>query len=149
MAGDDYYETLGVPRSATKEEIKKTYKKLAKKYHPDLNKDNPESVEKFKKVSEAAAVLTDDQKRSQYDQFGSTDAFRQASGSNFNGFDFGDFFSGMGGGGFEDLFSGIFGGGRGGNGRSTYNNRGSDLRYDLEITICFVAVGRSGRLPER
>ena len=66
----DYYKILGVNKNSTKEEIKKAYKNLAKKHHPDLNKENPESAEKFKEINEAAAVLGDDEKRAQYDQFG-------------------------------------------------------------------------------
>ena len=75
----DYYEILGVKKGASKEEIKKAYKKLAKKYHPDLNKDSG-SADKFKEINEAAAVLGDDSKRKQYDQYGTADGFK--------GFDF-------------------------------------------------------------
>ena len=84
----DYYKTLGVKKESTKEEIKKAYKKLAKKYHPDLNKD-PSAADKFKEINEAASVLADPQKRQQYDQFGTADMGRSAGG--FGGFDFRDF----------------------------------------------------------
>ena len=131
----DYYKTLGVEKDATKAEIKKAYKKLAKKYHPDINKDTG-TAEKFKEINEAASVLGDDQKRQQYDQFG-TDAsqfgngFANADFSDFasfsGGFDFGDifdqFFGGRGSG-----FGDVFGGGRG-------QRRGSDLRVDVEVDL--------------
>ena len=89
MASKDYYSVLGVDKNASEDEIKSAYRKLAKKYHPDLNKDNPEAAEKFKEVNEAYEVLSDKQKRSNYDQFGSAD------GANFS-----DFFGG-GNGGFS------------------------------------------------
>lgn len=84
----DYYEILGVGKDASKEEIKKAYKKLAKKYHPDLNKDDPQAEQKFKELNEAASVLGDEQKRQQYDRFG-VDAFKNGgAGQGFGGFDF-------------------------------------------------------------
>ncbi len=130
----DYYKILGVDKGASKQEIKKAYKKLAKKYHPDLNKDNPKASEKFKEINEAAAVLGDDKKREQYDRFGKTgEGF-----SGFEGFDFSNF--GGFGGGFEDfgdIFDAFFGGSR----RSGRNNRGSDLRYELSITLEEAATG--------
>src|SRR5210317_230919 len=96
----DYYQTLGVSKGSSKEEIKKAYKKLAKKYHPDLNKDNPEAEKKFKEINEAASVLGDEKKRQQYDQFGSDGmkygqggaGFGGGFGSGFDGFDFNDIF---------------------------------------------------------
>jgi len=132
----DYYKTLGVEKTATKEEIKKEYKKLAKKYHPDLNK-NEDAAEKFKEINEAAAVLADDEKRTQYDQHGTTaDQF-----SGFQGFDFSDFVSDIGGSfDFDSIFEGFFGG------RSPFRQRrgprrGDDLRYDMEITLNEAAEG--------
>jgi len=119
----DYYATLGVEKGASKEEIKKAYKKLAKKYHPDLNKDNPQAEQKFKEVSEAASVLGDDQKRQQYDQFGSEANPFGGQGS-----------QGFGGAGFEDIFGDIFGG-FGGGGRRRKPTRGNDLQYELSITL--------------
>ena len=82
----DYYETLGISKDASREEIKKAYKRLAKKYHPDLNKDDPKAEAKFKEINEAASVLGDDSKRANYDRFGTADT------SSFEGFDFRDFF---------------------------------------------------------
>lgn len=136
----DYYSTLGVDKNASKDEIRKAYKKLAKKYHPDLNKDQPDAAEKFKEINEAATVLEDDKKRQQYDQFGETgegfsgyEGFGQGGG--FGGFD--DFFSG-GEFGFDDIFDAFFGGGRR---RSRTRHRGSDLRYELGITLEEAADG--------
>jgi len=120
----DYYDVLGLHKTASKEEIKKAYKKLAKKYHPDLNKD-PSAEQKFKEINEAASVLGDDQKRARFDQFGSTEGFdfSQFGGSgDFSAeFDFGDIF---------DMFFG--GAGRRGRSRS---RRGNDLLFDLTITL--------------
>jgi len=132
----DYYEILGVSKDASSEEIKKAYKKLAKKYHPDLNKD-ADAADKFKEISEAAAVLGDPQKRHQYDQFGKADFgqggfdFRDFASS---GFDFrsifDEIFAGFGGQGFD-----IFGGRRQG------PRRGRDILYDIEITLEEAATG--------
>ena len=130
----DYYKTLGVSKDSTKEEIKKAYKNLAKKYHPDLNKDNPDAEAKFKEVNEAASILADDEKRSKYDQYGTADG-QGFDFSNVRGHDFDSIFEsffGGGGGGFGDVFGG--GGGRG-------PRRGHDLRYDLEISLEEAAKG--------
>ena len=137
----DYYDILGVDKNSTKEEIKKAYKKLAKKYHPDVNKDK-DSEHKFKEINEAAAVLGDDQKRSQYDQFGDADAFKKASGG-FGGFDFGnmgDFASFD----FGDIFDRFFSGG--GFSRSRGPTRGSDIRADVEISLEEAAKGTSKKM---
>jgi len=127
MTKKDYYEILGVNKNASKTEIKKAYKKLALKYHPDRGGD----AEKFKEISEAYAVLSDDNKRSQYDQFGHQ-AFDQRFSQEdiFRGANFGDIFSEIfGGGGFGgDIFDMFFGGQR-------REQRGSDLHYELEITF--------------
>jgi len=127
--GKDYYKILGVEKNASKEEIKKAYKKLAKKYHPDLNKDES-AADKFKEINEAASVLGDSQKRQQYDQFGTADFGQGGMGG---GFDFSDFMKG-GAGDFGDIFDMFFGGG--GRRRSRRGpSRGSDLLYDMEITL--------------
>src|SRR3989338_4779643 len=126
----DYYRILGVEKNATKEEIKKAYKNLAKKSHPDLNKGEG-SAEKFKEINEAAAVLADDEKRSQYDRHGTT---AEQFGQGFQGFDFSDFMRGSDVGlDFDSIFESFFGGSfrQGRRGPA----RGSDLRYDLEITL--------------
>lgn len=133
----DYYKILGVKKEATKEEIKKAYKKLAKKYHPDLNKD-PSAADKFKEVNEAAAVLADPQKRQQYDQFGTAD-FGSGQGG-FGGFDFRDF-AGQGF-DFESIFENLFSGmGFGGRRRGARQGRGRDLLFDLTITLEEAAKG--------
>ncbi|MCW3994885.1 MAG: molecular chaperone DnaJ [Candidatus Bathyarchaeota archaeon] len=131
----DYYEVLGVPKDATKDQIKDAYRKLALQYHPDRNKD-PGAEEKFKEISEAYAVLSDDQKRQQYDQLGHAGFDqRYTSEDIFRGADFETIFRDMG---FGDLFRTFFGGGFGGYQR---NNKGQDIAYDLEITLEEAAKG--------
>lgn len=141
MSKRDYYEVLGVSKTATQDELKKAYRKLARKYHPDLNKDNPEAAEKFKECNEAYSVLSDEQKRAQYDQFG-PEAFENGGmggGSGAGGF---GGFGGFGGSGMEDIFDMFFGGqGRGGRSNNAGPQRGADLRYDMEITFEEAAFG--------
>jgi len=141
----DYYNILGVEKGASKEEIKKAYKKLAKKYHPDLNKDNPEAETKFKEATDAYAILGDENKRKQYDQFGFAGVEGMGGGPGSQGFssafrDFEDIF-----GDFSGIFESFFGGGGGGRGRGGGRRggpaRGSDLRYDLEISFTDAAFG--------
>lgn len=144
----DYYEVLGVSKTATDEELKKAYRKLAKKYHPDANPDNKEEAEKkFKEVNEAYEVLSDKQKRNMYDQFGHSGA--NGYSSDFSGFSGFDGFSG--GAGFSgvdfdlnDIFSSFFGGGSS-RGRSSRNGpvRGRDLKVRIEITFEEAAFGVS------
>ena len=106
MAKRDYYEVLGLSKGASQDEIKRAYRQLAKKYHPDINKE-PGAEEKFKEINEAYDTLSDEQKKARYDQFGFDDPMGGAGGSGFSGF---SGFSG-GFGGFEDIFSSFFGGG--------------------------------------
>jgi len=133
MAKRDYYEVLGVIKSASAEEIKKAYRKLALKHHPDRNKDDKAAEEKFKEASEAYHVLSDKGRRTNYDQFGHA-AFEGAGGrGGFSNFDFSNIFSDIfGSDPFDDFFEG-FGGSRGR--RRSSNFRGADLRYDLSISL--------------
>ena len=129
MAKRDYYEILGVSKSASKDEIKKAYRKLALKYHPDKNKGDKNSEDKFKEASEAYHVLSDDKRKTNYDQFGHA-AFEGGGNQGFGNFDFGSSFSDI----FEDFFGDdVFGGGRRSGRRSS--NRGNDLRYDVSISM--------------
>lgn len=132
----DYYEVLGVSKSATKDEIKSAFRKKAKQYHPDLNKDNPDAAEKFKEAQEAYEVLSDEQKRKMYDQYGHAGVSGSAGGG----------FSGFGGAGFDasdfdfgDIFDNIFGGGFGGFSSSSSSRsratRGSDLLMGVKLTF--------------
>ena len=125
MSEKDYYKILGVDKNASKEEIKKAYKKLAKQYHPDINKE-ADAADKFKKINEAASVLGDDKKRQHYDQFGTT-------AENMGGFSGFNDFSGFGNFDFDDIFDSFFGGG--GFSRRTHVDRGSDIHAQIEITL--------------
>jgi len=128
MAKRDFYDVLGVSKNASPEELKSAYRKLAIKHHPDKNPDDKASEDKFKEAGEAYGILSDAEKKQNYDNFGHA-AFQSGGGGRqsggFGGTDFSDI--------FEDFF-GDFGGGGRSRGRST-NNRGSDLRYDLSITL--------------
>ena len=132
MSQRDYYEVLGVDRQADQKEIKKAYRRLAQKLHPDRNPDDKQAAEKFQQVSAAYEVLSDEGKRAAYDQFGHAGVEGQAGGfgagaGGFSGSGFGDIFG--------DVFGDIFGGGRSGGRSANAPQRGSDLRYDLEITL--------------
>ena len=150
MADKDYYKILGVEKNASSAEIKKAYRKMAMKYHPDHAKDDKAAEEKFKKISEAYAVLSDEEKRKQYDTFGS-DGFNQRYSQEdiFRNFDFGDIFKefGFGGRGFSTGDGGFrfsFGGGGspfGGRGGRQPAPKGSDLVYELPLTLQEVATG--------
>ena len=126
MAKQDYYKTLGIDQNASQDEIKRAYRKMAMKYHPDRNADNPEAEKRFKEVNEANDVLFDEEKRAAYDRFGHS-AFEQGGqgGSGFGGSGFSDI--------FEDMFGDFMGGGSRGDRQAT--SRGSDLRYNMEISI--------------
>lgn len=128
MAKRDYYEVLGVSKSASQDEIKKAYRGLAKKYHPDICKE-PDAEEKFKEVQEAYDVLSDEQKKARYDQYGFEDP-NQGFGSGFGGGAGG--FQGFGG--FEDIFSSFFGGGTRSSSRQR-DNRGADVERSMTITF--------------
>jgi|FaiFalFF_MnMetaG_3_1042247.scaffolds.fasta_scaffold00010_34 molecular chaperone DnaJ len=123
----DYYEILGVSRNATQDEIKRAFWQLAKKYHPDLNPGNKEAEEKFKEINEAYQVLSDPQKRAQYDQFGHS-AFTPEDLSGFRTFRFEDLFREFGFGDIFDIFS-SFGE------RATRRRQGADLKYEIKISL--------------
>ncbi|HWB85873.1 MAG TPA: molecular chaperone DnaJ [Bryobacteraceae bacterium] len=166
----DYYETLGVPKKASADEIRKSYRKLARKYHPDLNPGDKSAEDRFKQVQEAYGVLSDSKKRQMYDQHGfySENGFAGAGpgaagerqpGMDFSGFDFSDFFagagaeagshgrrktSGSGSGGFRDIFSQYFGGQ--GGAQQAEPERGSDLEYVMDIDFWQAIKGTQARL---
>src|SRR5262245_15815554 len=138
MAKKDYYEVLGVNKDASEEDIKKSYRKLAMKWHPDRNPDNPKAEEHFKEAKEAYEILSDGQKRAAYDQFGHAGVDPAAAAGAGGGAGFGGNFADA----FGDIFGDIFGGGRG---RSNVY-RGADLRYNLEITLENAARGTETRI---
>lgn len=130
----DYYEVLGVSKSATTDEIKSAFRKKAKQYHPDLNKDNPDAAEKFKEAQEAYEVLSDDNKRKMYDQYGHAgvsggagSGFSGFGGAGFSDFDFGDI--------FDNIFGGGFGFGGGSTSSRTRATRGSDLLMKVNLSF--------------
>ncbi|TYP54983.1 molecular chaperone DnaJ [Thermosediminibacter litoriperuensis] len=140
MSKKDYYEILGVSREATEDEIKKAYRKLARQYHPDVNK-SPDAAEKFKEINEAYEVLSDPQKRAMYDKFGHAGVDPNAAQGGFSGGGFGDFSDfDFGRDIFGDIFESFFGGGFGET-RKKGPVRGADVRYDLEITLEEAAFG--------
>jgi molecular chaperone DnaJ len=143
MAKRDYYEVLGLSKGASADEIKKAYRKLAIKYHPDKNPGNPEAEEKFKEAAEAYSVLSDDDKRRRYDQFGHEAAGGGFGGGNVNMEDIFSQFSDIFGGGspFESFFGGG-GGSRGGR----QNKRGSNLRIKLKLTLQEVSEGAEKKI---
>ncbi len=152
----DYYGVLGVAREASADEIKKAYRKLALKYHPDKNPGDKKAEEKFKEITEAYAVLSDPEKRQQYDQFGETGFHQRYSQEDiFRDFDVGDIFREFGF-GTDDIFSHLFGGAAGGRGRTTYFRggaaqpvRGQDLIMRLTIPLRQAVQGGERRIEFR
>ena len=140
MAKNDYYQTLGVGREATAAEIKKAYKKLAMKHHPDRNQGDKSSEEKFKELSEAYEVLSDDNKRQTYNQFG-----HEGMDSRFGGAGGGGGFSGSSS-GFNDIFGDVFGDIFGGGGGRSQSRRGSDLEYQIELSLEEAVSGKKVKM---
>lgn len=132
----DYYEVLGVSKTANSDEIKKAYRKLAMQYHPDRNPGNKEAEDKFKEATEAYEILSDAKKRAQYDRFG----FQGVNSDYANsGFDFSSMFGGGGFSDIEDIFSSFFGGGRS---SSSRQRRGRDIRYDITLSLEDAVFGK-------
>ena len=129
MASKDYYEVLGLKKGASDDEIKKAFRKLAIKYHPDKNQGNKEAEDRFKEINEAYQVLSDPQKKAQYDQFGTTDPGAGFGAGGFGGFDFSDM------GGFGDIFDTFFGGGGGSSRRRNGPVKGNDIEYTINLTF--------------
>jgi molecular chaperone DnaJ len=139
MAKQDYYETLGVARDASAEQLKKAYRGLAMQFHPDRNPGDKSAEHKFKEISEAYDVLKDDQKRAAYDRFGHR-AFENGHGGQAGGFDF------AAGGGFADIFEEMFGEFMGGRRGQQARQRGGDLRYNMEITLEEAFAGKQATI---
>jgi len=134
----DYYEVLGLKKGATPEEIKKAYRKLALKYHPDRNSSDGDTEKKFKEINEANQVLGNPEKRARYDQFGSAEGMGDFQGRGFS--DFGDF------GDFGDIFESFFGTKTRRSERGTHSQRGANLRYNLEISFGDAAFGKETKI---
>jgi curved DNA-binding protein len=154
MANTDYYKALGVAKSSSPDEIKKAFRKLAVKYHPDRNPDNKAAEDKFKEINEAYAVLSDPKKKEEYDTYGSSGFHKQYSQEDiFRGFDFSNAYKDMGAGGGEDIFSRLFGGGFGrGGGRGGFRagpQRGGDLEMEVEIGFRDAAQGAEKQIAFR
>jgi curved DNA-binding protein len=154
MATTDYYKALGVDKNASPEEIKKAFRKLAVKYHPDRNPNDKAAEDKFKDINEAYAVLSDPKKKEEYDTYGSSGFHKQYSQEDiFRGFDFSNAYKDMGAGGGEDIFSRLFGGsfGRGGarGGFRGGPQRGGDLEMEVEIGFRDAAQGAEKQIAFR
>lgn len=141
MSKRDYYEILGVSKGASEDEIKKAYRKLAIKYHPDKNPDDKGAEEKFKEAAEAYEVLSTPEKRQRYDQFGHAGVGGGAAGGGFGGMNMDDIFSQFG-----DIFGGAFGGFGGGGSRGRRVNRGTNLRVKVKLTLSDIANGVEKKL---
>lgn len=143
----DYYDVLGIPRSASADDIKRAFRQLAKKYHPDLNPNNKEAEEKFKEINEANDILSDPSKRERYDQFGfaGVDPSHGFDASGVGGFDADDIF------GFGDFFSSFFGGGRRGGRRAgrPQQRQGSDIEMDMQLEFEEAVFGVEKEIPVR
>lgn len=143
MQKKDYYEILGIEKDASPDEIKKAYRKLALKYHPDRNSSNKEAEKKFKEINEAYQALSDPEKRARYDQFGSADGVGGFDFRDFQGrgsADFGDF------GNFSDIFDSFFGTGAGRQGNSRRAQKGANLRYNLKVSFKDAAFGKETKI---
>jgi molecular chaperone DnaJ len=132
MAQRDPYDVLGVIRTANADEIKSAYRKLARKYHPDVNRDDPSAEDKFKEASNAYEILSDPEKKARFDQYGTTEGMPQDP-----------FFGGGNAGGFGDLFDMFFGAGGAQGGRRSAAQDGDDLRADVQVTLKEVLTGVS------
>lgn len=148
MSKRDYYEVLGVPKTADEAEIKKAYRKLAMQFHPDKNPDNKEAEEKFKEASEAYEVLSDKDKRLIYDQYGHAGIDQQFGNGGFSWSNFSRFddISDLFGGGFSSIFDTLFGGGGFGGSRGRSSNRGEDLQIELSLTLQEIALGTEKKI---
>jgi len=142
MAKKDYYEVLGVARNASDADLKTAYRRLAMKFHPDRNQENPNAEAAFKEVKEAYDILSDSQKRAAYDQFGHAGVDPSMAAAGAGGFGQGSTFSDI----FGDVFGDIFGGARGGGGGGSRVRRGADLRYDLELSLEEAVAGRTAQI---
>ena len=138
MSKRDYYEVLGVSKGSDEKEIKKAYRRVAMKYHPDRNPDAPDAEDKFKEASEAYEILSDREKRAAYDQYGHAGVDPQMGGGGFQGGNFSDIFG--------DVFGDIFGGGGGRGGGRGGPQRGSDLRYTLDISLEHAVKGTTVKI---
>ena len=134
MSKRDYYEILGVSRDSSASELKKAFKKKAMKYHPDRNPDNPDAAQKFKEAAEAYDILSDPQKKSAYDQFGHSGVEGMGGGPNFNDVNINDIFG--------DIFGDVFGT----RSQSRRQRRGSDLQYNLELTLEDAVLGTQKKI---
>ena len=135
MSKRDYYEVLGVEKSASAQDIKKAYRRIAMKYHPDRNPDDANADEKFKEASEAYEILSDGEKRQAYDQYGHAGVDPQMGAGGFQGGSFSDIFGDV----FGDIFGGV-------GGRRQGPQRGSDLRYTLEVTLEDAVRGKTAEI---